>query len=298
MNMQRFIRTAVLWIGIVILMTSTALGSQESWEEYLAQGKEAAESGQHPLAIELFSKAIELNPDNPELYIRRGISYGLNKGDGTNAIKVNPVENKALAFADFQKACSLDPGNKELEQAVAEAQAFVSRFLENADAMDSSAICDKEELNGSVKAPDPTEETPFDVPVEYETSATTYDSEGRVSRQEAYDSEGRVVYRDVYVYGGQYQPGYDVVHYWIYYDNNHISRMEYASQNNTVNGFYDHSPYPYEWDEFEYDSNGDLVKISFYNRMGALTRIDYYESGKLVKREKISSDGVHTVTEY
>ncbi len=293
MNMQRFIRTVVLWIAIVILMTSTALASPEGWEEYLARGKEAAENGQHPLAIELFSKAIELNPDNPELYIRRGISYGLNKGDGTNVIQIDPAENRALSSADFQKAYSLDPGNKELEQAIAEAQEIVNQFLGTAE----SEIPSIGELNEHEKAPDLTEKTSFDVPVEYEISATTYDSEGRVSRQEAYDSEGRVVYRDVYVYGGQYQPGYDVVHYWIYYDNNQISRMEYASQNNTMNGFYDHSTYPYEWDEFEYDSNGDLVKISFYNRMGALTRIDYYESGKLVKREKISSDGVHTVTE-
>ena len=72
----------------------------------------------------------------------------------------------------------------------------------------------------------------------------------------------------------------------------------FLRKNNTMNGFYDHSPYPYEWNEFEYDSNGDIVKISFYNRMGVLTRIDYYESGKLVKREKISSDGFHTVTEH
>lgn len=296
--MQRFIRTAVLWIGIVILMTSTALASPEGWEEYLAQGKEAAGNGQHPLAIELFSKAIELNPDNPELYIRRGISYGLNKGDGTNVIQIDPAENRALSSADFQKAYSLDPGNKELEQAIAEAQEFVNQLLESTLAIDSPEMTGTGELNEPEKDPDLAEGTSFDVPVEYETSATTYDSEGRVSRQEAYDSEGRVVYRDVYVYGGQYQPGYDVVHYWIYYDNNQISRMEYASQNNTVNGFYDNSPYPYEWDEFEYGSNGELARINFYNRMGALTRIDYYESGKVVKREKISSDGVHTVTEY
>lgn len=65
---------------------------------YFDKGKAAYKEQNYALAIELFSKALDADPDNAYIYYERGISYfHLNK--------------KSLALVDFDKAVELQPEN-------------------------------------------------------------------------------------------------------------------------------------------------------------------------------------------
>lgn len=65
---------------------------------YFDKGKSAYKDENYVQAVELFSKALDADPDNAYIYYERGISYfHLNK--------------KSLALVDFDKAAELQPEN-------------------------------------------------------------------------------------------------------------------------------------------------------------------------------------------
>ena len=64
------------------------------------EGKNLHEAGKYQEAVEMFTKAIEINGSNPEIYCNRGRSH------------VN-IENPHLTVDDCQKALDIDPGYME-----------------------------------------------------------------------------------------------------------------------------------------------------------------------------------------
>jgi tetratricopeptide (TPR) repeat protein len=72
--------------------------------DYFKQGQDAAESGNHKQAIELFTKAIELKPNEVDYYNARGWSYYKLKDyknatyDFTRAIELKRFDNDAEAY--------------------------------------------------------------------------------------------------------------------------------------------------------------------------------------------------------
>jgi tetratricopeptide (TPR) repeat protein len=105
-----------------------------SSDEYFDLGCDKAESGNYQEAIECFSKALKLEPNDAEILNSRALAYqGLKKFelaivDFNKAIELNPdesnfydsrgyafLERKLYSFAiqDFEKALELDPQNTQ-----------------------------------------------------------------------------------------------------------------------------------------------------------------------------------------
>lgn len=97
-------------IGLIIVAGATAYTLATSHEymetgRYTNLGVEEFERGNYGLAIQYFTKAIELNPDNALAYYNRGLAY-LKKGDKYTPEGEASLEN---AISDFNRAIELKP---------------------------------------------------------------------------------------------------------------------------------------------------------------------------------------------
>ncbi len=104
--------------------------ASDRWSAHYDQGITYLQKGKLNKAISEFNKAVELNPENPDVYYNRGLAYikkeqyDLAISDNTKAIELNPMANKAYynrglayhdegqldkAFSDYTMAIELNP---------------------------------------------------------------------------------------------------------------------------------------------------------------------------------------------
>src|SRR5688500_4199944 len=89
-----------LIIFILLLCTFTILG-QADVEVLIKKSEEFTRQDKFPEAIAALTKAIEMQPDNADLYVRRSeIYYGRNE--------------RELLLSDLKKAAALAPNNKQI----------------------------------------------------------------------------------------------------------------------------------------------------------------------------------------
>ena len=127
-HMQKFC------LCILILVLSTIIGSgmtacDKTKEAYIKQGVAHAKLKKYNQAIEAFSQAIKLDPNNAEYYYKRAVTYGnINQHqraieDFNEAIRLNPkyaeaysnrgfvymvkLNNKEKGCSDWKRACEL-----------------------------------------------------------------------------------------------------------------------------------------------------------------------------------------------
>jgi tetratricopeptide (TPR) repeat protein len=83
---------------------------KQSAKEYIKQGQEAANKGNYKQAIDFFTKALEINPNDVDTYIARAWAYYKLKDyknasyDFTKAIELNRFDNDAEAY--YGRGCS------------------------------------------------------------------------------------------------------------------------------------------------------------------------------------------------
>ncbi|KAL2108709.1 hypothetical protein VUR80DRAFT_3449 [Thermomyces stellatus] len=123
--------------------------SEEQATAFKNEGNKAFMAHDWPKAIELYTKALELNDKEPTFYSNRAQAYikseayGYAIADATKAIELNPKFVKAfyrrgLAYAailrpknalkDFKECVKLDPGNKDAKLKLAECQKIVRQL--------------------------------------------------------------------------------------------------------------------------------------------------------------------------
>jgi tetratricopeptide (TPR) repeat protein len=133
--------------------------TEDSVKEYLAQGLMHHINGDFDQAIAACTNAIQLDPNDANVYFFRGSAY-LNKGDYdsaiadfTQAIQLNPNNsmiycNRGVAYAgkgDFDRTAEdidtvlrLDPDNAQVKQLIELAQLMrSSSFQQEAGSMDN-----------------------------------------------------------------------------------------------------------------------------------------------------------------
>jgi len=119
-------RSGVLLLALALFVAACgspmepAPAAPESAEEYRERGESLAEEGQHPEAIDHFSAALEMDPQDAELYFLRGrahydyatqLSLDLT-GQPPEAVPFLPDEvtgQLEQAVADYTSAIQLDP---------------------------------------------------------------------------------------------------------------------------------------------------------------------------------------------
>lgn len=268
--MRRFIRQLVLAVAVLaacVLLTAgaAAAGKEKTWEDYYREGMEQAEARKYGLAAELFTKAIELNPDNPELYILRGLSYGLNHGDKEGVISVSPDENRALSFSDFQKAYSLDPDNKELRREIEDAQETVREYIEAIETVTASG----EEPGQALASFD--DLSAYEEPTEYDHRNEWFYDDGRLRGFILYDSLNRKIYEEQYpYYSADFQGGRKITkrfyHFWdsVSYP---CTGIEITYSDELVEG---EMVKQKNYAVYEYDARGFLTRSASYLADGTL----------------------------
>jgi len=99
-------RTAIgITLIVLIGLTSWGLAGTLTEQQYIDAGKAEFHRGNYDGAIYLFTKGLELNPDNQYLYNDRGLCY-LEKG--SLGVEAYLSSNMEKAIADFSKAIELD----------------------------------------------------------------------------------------------------------------------------------------------------------------------------------------------
>jgi len=87
--------------------TKAIQGDPNNPEYYNVRGITYCNKGNYDQAIADYNKAIELDPDNPDYYYRRGQSYY------SAAFYNDPIGDYKLAIADYTKAIELNPDNPD-----------------------------------------------------------------------------------------------------------------------------------------------------------------------------------------
>ena len=86
----------ILFLMLIVCLISCGRSTPKTPSDYLHSGMRKAAEGDFEKAIEDYSKAIELDPENPELYIARAISYNL-------------MEEYEKSLLDYGKAIEIQP---------------------------------------------------------------------------------------------------------------------------------------------------------------------------------------------
>lgn len=119
-------------------------------EAYKLKGNAAFKKGDHALAIEMYTYATELDPNNPVFFTNRSNAYYLMKNwakserDARKAIKASASwekghyrlgmallaqDNAKDALDAFKKACDIAPSNATFSKALAEAKASMMKGM-------------------------------------------------------------------------------------------------------------------------------------------------------------------------
>ncbi|GHV09170.1 hypothetical protein AGMMS50229_18820 [Campylobacterota bacterium] len=113
----------------------TTGGNNAAFEATYKRGKDAFDQGNYEEAIALFTQAIEIDPNNADAYLFRGISYGALGdhpkaiADYTRAIEIDPSDVRAYnkrgesyselddyvkEIADWTRVIAIDPGDAKV----------------------------------------------------------------------------------------------------------------------------------------------------------------------------------------
>ena len=259
------------------------------WEEHYTEAKKFAEQDACALALPEFDKAIEGNPDDPELYLQRGYCHLRNKTKDGKAITIEPQKNYDNAVRDFTKAEELAQGNPEMLDKIAQARVFTQEWMEAFNGI----APDLHEIKAAETPQENTPSTPLD-PVTY-----SYTIEKTVvsTTCQAYNDQDQLIYQDFYN-GGKDKAGDQICRTYFFYDEEGKRiREEYKWDSNAQ--WYELMGGKPNVKEYHYDSDGDLLTINFFTPPDyRLFRVDHYNKrGELIYTENIDQNGAVTVTE-
>ena len=311
-------------IVICVLVTFTLAvlcGCSGSSTDHLEEALKYIEAGERDKAIDELNKAIEADPNNAELYVKRAYSGLMIDEKGHYEIDFEQV------LADLQKALQLDPENEEAMQLMYYAKVMMNQY--------DQAAKELEELIGNLNVSDETRQLlenakagdikdltgRIRVQTNYLNGELKYKTyldcgkDGRYSKIRSYDANGNLIGEvdvEYYERGNRLtwaefmESGEMFRSEYVYDDNDRVKeytdyRMdgsiafvvsyEYDEEGNAVNIVYDHGSYVQEHrntyedggivSSYVYD-NGDLAYYYLYIRD---------ENGRIVRMDSYDENG-------
>ena len=299
--MKRAMKKIMTGLLAAVLISGCTAG--EAWEKHEKAAQKAITAGNYTEALTELDAAIELNPENPDLYLSRGYCQLHRRKESIGGILLNPLENYELAISDFQQALDLDPDNEELQEKVLAAynDANVWADVVNDVYPDSLQI---EEGRGadslmSLAAENAPEGSvirrpcePLD-PISY---SYAYEVEIVSAVCRVFDENDRKIYQDFYN-SGRANAGKNICRSYFFYDDaGKLIREEYKWDSNAE--YYALVGNKPDVKEYAYDANGILQTVTFISPLGRVNRVDYYDGkGVLMYSDTISNNGEHVITE-
>lgn len=168
-------------ISFIVLMLVMLSGCTAAQKDHYEEAMKYMENGDKANALVSIDKAIEADPENAELYVRRAYIKMTPDKDGVLELDVESV------LADLEKALELDPNNEEAMTGVYYAEVYRNNYAE--------AV---EKLEGLIEGKDISSETQELLKEAEEGNIS--DLLGRI-RTTTYYRDGKLVWKEYYDYG-------------------------------------------------------------------------------------------------
>jgi TonB family protein len=181
---------------------------------YRKRADENVGKGEYALAVNDYSKAIELNPKEVSVYLNRGLAhynqknYDLAAADYDKAIELNPKDsmlyfnrgnsyeklgNLQKAAVDYQKAFELDAANEAAKLSLQRLRTEESKVLPKTNAPEKTTVSEASKAPPSVELGALIDRAVRLVKPVYPPNAQKMNIEGQVTIQVSLDEEGNVV---------------------------------------------------------------------------------------------------------
>ena len=271
-----FLTVAVLFLIILLLLTGCGKSTDTvvDWKEQYDLGIRYLEEENYEQAIVAFTAAIEIDPNQPEVYVARGRAY---------VLRGETEENLSLAQADYEMAINLD-------------ETFAEAYLGLADIYIRKGEYERalEILQEGLEKTGGDENIKNKI-AEIESGNIT-DSENKVRKVSGYDETGNLLYYYVYFYNETGQ-----INRKIAYDKDDM-------QTGDVNVLYDENGNCIQdWCSMfgtgeivgrciqEYDSKGNVIKTTDYDLYEDTFRgyqtYEYDDAGNLMRFDEYNATG-------
>ncbi|MBQ9421156.1 MAG: tetratricopeptide repeat protein [Lachnospiraceae bacterium] len=226
-----------------------------TWEDLYKQGQEYFSEENYEEAIQTFTEAIGLDPDQAPVYVGRGDSYVLRQAEDEEEVG----DNLSLAWADYETASGLDetcaPAYLGMADVLIRRESFEEAYellkSASAKAADNTAILEK------------TREI---------ESGKYVDSSSQIRRMDQFDPDGSLTAYTVYEYD---------------FLGRKIGWRNYAAQAG--------EPVLSKYIEVTFDDNDLPIRNDFYDPDGTISQyqtMEYDENGLEIRRD-VYVDGEH-----
>lgn len=181
---------------------------------YRKRADENVGKGEYALAVNDYSRAIELNPKEVSVYLNRGLAhynqknYDLAAADYDKAIELNPGDsmlyfnrgnsfekmgNLQKAVGDYRKAFELDAGNEAAKLSLQRLQTEESKVLPKSSAPEKTPVSEPSKAPANVELGALIDRAVRLVKPVYPPNAQKMNIEGQVTVQVSLDEEGNVI---------------------------------------------------------------------------------------------------------
>ncbi|HEY0051287.1 MAG TPA: TonB family protein, partial [Pyrinomonadaceae bacterium] len=181
---------------------------------YRKRADENVGKGEYALAVNDYSRAIELNPKEVSVYLNRGLAhynqknYDLAAADYDKAIELNPKDsmlyfnrgnsfekmgNLQKAVGDYRKAFELDAGNEAAKLSLQRLQTEESKVLPKSSAPEKTSVSEPSKAPQNVELGALIDRAVRLVKPVYPPNAQKMNIEGQVTVQVSLDEEGNVI---------------------------------------------------------------------------------------------------------
>ena len=181
---------------------------------YRKRADENVGKGEYTLAVNDYSRAIELNPKEVSVYLNRGLAhynqknYDLAASDYNKAIELNPADsmlyfnrgnshekmgNLQKAVGDYRKAVELDANNEAAKLSLQRLQTEESKVLPKPNATEKTLVSEPSKTPPSVELGALIDRAVRLIKPVYPPNAQKMNIEGQVRVEVTLDEEGNVV---------------------------------------------------------------------------------------------------------
>jgi TonB family protein len=181
---------------------------------YRKRADENVGRGEYALAVNDYSRAIELNPKEVSVYLNRGLAhynqknYDLAASDYDKAIELNPGDsmlyfnrgnsyekmgNLQKALVDYRKAFELDAGNEAAKLSLQRLQTAEAKILPKPNAAEKTLVSEPSKTPPGVELGALIDRAVRLIKPVYPPNAQKMNIEGQVTVQVTLDEEGNVV---------------------------------------------------------------------------------------------------------
>lgn len=247
-------------------------GGAGRWKEQYNLGIRYLSEQNYEEAILAFTEAINIDPNQAELYIRRAGAY---------VYSGETADNLAAALADYEAARELDSADPDLWLGLADVYIRQGELIKALETLEQGleATGGNEEIQAKID--------------EIKSGSVT-DSQGRLRGRAGFDEAGEVIWFHAVRYDEENRESL-VTHYDASGQELGQVKLRYDDQGREVQGYsYTGTTGDLIRVEYTYNQDGNWDRVSSFPLNGSLATVEAYtydEAGQMVRTDQYTQDG-------